>query len=65
MNREIKFRGKRIDNGEWIYGYLCFIYIDADKARIYSPELVSSYDVLLESVGQYIELNDNNKNEIY
>lgn len=22
MNREIKFRGKRIDNGEWVYGYL-------------------------------------------
>jgi hypothetical protein len=22
MNREIKFRGKRIDTGEWIYGYI-------------------------------------------
>ena len=22
MNREIKFRGKRLDNGEWVYGYL-------------------------------------------
>jgi len=23
MNRTIKFRGKRVDNGEWIYGDLC------------------------------------------
>lgn len=22
MNREITFRGKRIDNGEWVYGWL-------------------------------------------
>lgn len=65
MDRKIKFRGKRIDNGQWVYGYLCFIYIDTDKARIYSPELVGSYDVYLETVGQYIEENDKNNNELY
>ena len=24
--REYKFRGKRLDNGEWVYGYYCLLY---------------------------------------
>lgn len=31
MQREIKFRGKRLDNGEWVYG-------DITK-NLYSPVL--------------------------
>lgn len=31
MNREIKFRGKRIDNGEWVYGYLHFDFNYVDE----------------------------------
>lgn len=31
MNREIKFRGKRIDNGEWVCGYLHFDFNYADE----------------------------------
>jgi hypothetical protein len=26
MNREIKFRGKRIDNGEWVVGELAYFF---------------------------------------
>ena len=72
--RNYKFRGKRIDNNEWIYGYLAFIYVEgknskgfiyANKARMYSQEDCCSYDVYAESVGQFIELYDKNNNEIY
>lgn len=36
MNREIKFRGKRIDNGEWVYGNL-----------IYSSDACKEYETLI------------------
>ena len=29
--REYKFRGKRLDNGEWVHGYYCACGICADK----------------------------------
>lgn len=41
MNRTIKFRGKRLDNGEWLYGSLivwvdsCTIYADAPSPKRY------------------------------
>lgn len=38
--REIKFRGKRVDNGEWVYGYICHnsSYGEEDGFMIYEPD---------------------------
>lgn len=66
--REIKFRGKRIDSGEWIYGY--YVKDPQWNHRIYLKpfEDASSntyYFVDLKTVGQFIGLTDKNNNEIY
>lgn len=55
--RDIIFRGKRIDNGEWIEGSLV---VAADRYFIYKlvvNELVD-FEVDPETVGQYTGLED-------
>ena len=66
MTDRFKFRAKRIDNNKFVYGYLCFIYIDNEKhCKIYSPDDAMSYDCYTETLGQCTGLKDRNGTLIY
>lgn len=67
MNRQIKFRGKRITNDEWVYGSLAqwsngaaAILVSEDGYRA-----VWKLRIDPDTVGRYTGLKDDDEKEIY
>ena len=75
MSREILFRGKRVDNGEWVIGSLidakgkAYIIVsveaecsDGENTDLYATEW---YEVLPDTICQYSGRTDKNKKKIF
>ncbi len=65
MSREIKFRGRRVDNGAWVYGFYYTFKAAGQTIAAVMEELGSTYMVDPETVGQYTGLKDEEGTEIY
>lgn len=66
MNREIKFRGKSLETGEWVYGYYKEYLNDDNKLEYIITNIFGeSFIIFPETIGQYIGLKDINEKEIY
>ena len=66
--REILFRGKRMDNGEWVYGYYVHIGPVSCQRTYIIPEYASALyvnEVYPSTVGQYTGLNDKHGKRIF
>ena len=74
--REIRFRGKRVDTGEWVYGGVftdaygdAYIVVNEEEIHGDAPPAIElyvmEYKVDRKTVGQWIGLQDKNGKDVY
>lgn len=68
--REILFTGKRVDNGEWVEGFYVFVpehYKPEMSRKSYIVSINNGFffEVIPETVGQYIGMTDKNGKKIF
>lgn len=63
--REILFRGKEIDAGEWVYGSLLYSGSEDQYYIVENDGEELSYPVSKETIGQYTGLCDKNGTKIF
>lgn len=68
MTREILFRGKRIDNGEWVKGFPYITHGGEHQIRYYDSESNienCSHTVIPDTLGRFTGLTDRNGVKIF
>lgn len=65
--RELLFRGKRVDNGEWVYGLPMYDSICQKIDKIEVPQIGGGIGVSIipETIGQFTGLTDKNEVKIF